>query len=243
MSIESRVGHRDGVERLESCTLTVGPGRWAYAEQHAAAIDTHWAKRHADNPAMFDGTLFVLGDGRMENGHFSGMLVRTSFKRLLYWKDHGYPDTSVRDVFGSALITSCEGHVILGRQAAGNLNAGLAYLPGGFIDQRDLGDDGRVDLEASVAREVREETGLSPDELQRVPGFIATHAGALTSIAVAYRSPSTSAELSARIRAHIASEVQSELSEPVVIRSGADLEGLGMPIYASVLLAHLFATK
>ncbi len=243
MTIDSTAARPDRVEHLASCELMVGDGRWAFADANAAAIDAHWAKRHAENPAMFDGTLFVMGDSRVEHGRFSGTLVRTSFKRLLYWKDHGYPDARVRDVFGSALITSAEGHVVLGRQAAGNLNAGLAYLPGGFIDHRDVAADGRVDLEASVARELTEETGLSPAELQRQPGLLATHAGALTSIAVPYRSALTSADLVRRIAAHIASEASPELSEPVVIRGAADLRGLGMPSYASVLLAHLFPTK
>jgi ADP-ribose pyrophosphatase YjhB (NUDIX family) len=231
------------VERLESCTLRVGPSRWPFADAHAAEIGVYWRRRQAENPAMFDGTLFVLGDGRVDSGRFDGTLIRTSFKSLLYWKEHDYPDRSVRDVFGSALITSAEGHVVLGRQGAGNLNAGLAYLPGGFIDQRDVSADGHVDLEASVARELKEETGLSVDEVERLPGFLATHAGALTSIAVPYRSPLRSSELKARIHDHISRDPDPELSEAVVIRSAEDLKGLGMPIYASVLLAHLFPTK
>ena len=243
MSTDSTAANSHRVEHLKSCDLSIGDGRWAFAEKHAEAIDIHWAKRHAENPAMFDGTLFVLGESRNDHGRFCGTLMRTSFKRLIYWKDHDYPDPSVRDVFGSALITSLEGHVVLGRQAAGNLNAGLAYLPGGFIDERDVLVDGRVDLEASVSRELREETGLSPAELQRMPGFLATHAGALTSIAVPYRSPLTSHELCRRIHAHIATEAEPELVEAVVVRGPADLQGLGMPISASVLLAHLFPTK
>jgi ADP-ribose pyrophosphatase YjhB (NUDIX family) len=236
------LGGADRVELIERCRLAVGTGRWAFAETHAAAIDAHWARRSAANPAMFNGTVYILGAAQVAAGTLSGALMATDFKSFLYWKDHGYPDSSVRDVFGSALILSAEGHVVLGQQAAGNLNSGLAYLPGGFIDTRDVDEEGHVDIAASVAREVAEETGLDPDLLERQPGFLLTHAGPMTSIAVAFRSAETSDALQAKIRAHIAADAgAAELADAVVIRSAADLAGLAAPRYADVLLAHLLA--
>lgn len=236
-------GSEHGVDALTTCLLTVTTARWPFAEDNADAIDAHWARRRATSPAMFNGTIFVLGSSTREGGSLTGSLLQTDFKSFLYWKDHGYPDPGVRDVFGSALIRSAEGHIVLGRQAAGNLNAGLAYLPGGFIDRRDVDEQGRVALEASVAREVLEETGLSADHLAREPGMLLTRAGAMHSIAVPFRSPLDSSALKARIEAHIATQTDPELAEVVVVRGAQDLAAVQMPLYASVLLAHLLAKQ
>jgi 8-oxo-dGTP pyrophosphatase MutT (NUDIX family) len=229
------------VQRIDRCELVVGGGRWAFAEAHAAEIDAHWQRRLSASPGMFNGVIHILGEGAIADGGLSGRMLRTDFKSFLFWKDHGYPDRSVRDAFGSALLLSAEGHVMLGRQAAGHLNSGLSYLPGGFIDARDADVAGRIDVAASVAREIAEETGLDVAQLTRDPGFITTEAGALLSIAVAYRSPLSSKDLQAAIHAFIAAEVEPELSEVVVVRCAADLEGLAMPHYAEVLLPRLLA--
>lgn len=231
------------VQRIAQCVLSVGEGRWPFAEAHAAAIDAHWERRLAANPTMFNGLIHVLGSGTIADGALTGSLLRTDFKSFLYWKDSGYPDRSVRDAFGSALIYAADGAIVLGRQAAGNLNAGLVYLPGGFIDGRDADAEGRVDVAVSVAREVAEETGLEVAGLQRLPGYVLTEAGALLSIAVAYRSPLPAGELQRAIHAHIAADPEPELSEVLMVRSAADIAGLAMPLYAEVLLGHLLAGR
>jgi ADP-ribose pyrophosphatase YjhB (NUDIX family) len=231
------------VVAIAGCELRLADGRWPWAEAHAAAIDTHWQRRQAENPAMFNGTILVMSRGHLAGDVLHGQLMRTDFKTVLFWKDQGYPDRTVRDAFGSALIVSAEGDIVLGRQAPGNLNAGLAYLPGGFIDQRDVAADGRVALEASIARELAEETGLDATGLQRQPGFIMTEAGALLSIAACYRAQVGTAELLATIRGHLAREPEPELEDVVAVRTIADLARIDMPVYARVLLAHLLHAK
>lgn len=231
------------VQEIDRCRLKSAPGDWIFAREHAGAIDAHWQQRQAANPAMFNGTIYILGDGSVRDRVLSGSLWATEFKAFLYWKDRDYPDSSVRDVFGSALIQSAEGHVLLGRQAKGNLNAGLSYLPGGFIDTRDVDTDGYVDIAASVAREVTEETGLDPAMLERNPGFLLTQAGQLSSIAVRFRSHLGSRELREAILRHLSSEPEPELADIVIVRGPEDCASLPMPSYARVLLRHLHQAR
>lgn len=226
-----------GVDR---CDLRLTGERWAFADRHGSEIDAHWAQRKADNPAFFNGALHLMTRHVMEEGVFRAEFVRTDFKSFLYWRETGAPDRSVADAFGSALLRSAEGHVLLGRQRPGNINGGLAYLPGGFIDARDVVEDGAIDIEASIVRELAEETGLEPAALERTPGFILTFLGPLVSIAAEFRSPLPVEELCAAISAHIAAEADPELAEMVVVRSARDLDGLDVAAYASVLLPALF---
>jgi ADP-ribose pyrophosphatase YjhB (NUDIX family) len=223
----------DTIVRVARCRLAVGHGTWAYAAEHAAEIVAHWQRRSAESPALFDGRIFLLEALRFSSDALEARFLPTRFRSLLYWKECGYPDRSVRDAFGSALIRSREGHVLLGRQAAVHINAGLAYLPGGFIDARDVGADGAIDIEASIAREITEETGLDAAALTRVPGYHVTLAGPLVSIAAEFRS---GAELAEAVRAHNVADREAPLAAVVVVRSAADLDGLAMPEFAHLLL-------
>lgn len=231
------VAEPDRVIRIESLTLAVSPGRWLYADQYRDGIEAHWKLATAANPSFFNGVIHVIDRIDVRENHVAARLLATEFKSFLYWRDAGFPaEGDVRDGFGSALIRSAEGHILLGRQQPGNINAGLAYLPGGFIDNRDAGSDGVVDIAASIERELREETGLGLDDLKAEPGFIVTLTGAQVSFAVAYNSELGARELAAKVQAHIAAEAEPELAEMVIVRGVEDLRGLAMPHYARVLL-------
>ena len=228
------------VAHVTDCELAVGSGEWAFAVTHAADIEAHWTRRSRENPGFFNGCIHLLEQNRLDGAHFCGRLLRTDFKSYLYWRETGFADRSVRDAFGSALIRSKEGHVLLGRQREGNVNAGLAYLPGGFIDERDVAVSGEVDITASILREVAEETGLGAFELTRTPGYLVTIAGPLVSIAVGLRSALPSEALIERIGSHIAGDAKSELVSGLVVRSVMDMQGVAMPDYARLLVSSVF---
>jgi 8-oxo-dGTP pyrophosphatase MutT (NUDIX family) len=231
------VAEPDRVVRIESLALEVSPGRWLYADHHRDVIDAHWKLATAANPSFFNGVIHVIDRIDVGDTLLTAQLLATDFKSYLYWRDEGYPtEGGVRDGFGSALIRTGEGHILLGRQRLGNINAGLAYLPGGFIDSRDAGAGGVVDIAASIERELREETGLGMNDLEAEPGYIVTMTGAQVSFAVAYNSPLGSKELVAKVHTHIAAEAEPELAEMVIVRGVDDLRGLAMPHYARVLL-------
>lgn len=231
---------RDRVECVASCSFSATPQAWHFAAQHAPAIDAHWVERTRANPSLFNGVVYILSSVTVSEGRCTGSFLRSDFKSYVYWHDHGYPEAGVRHGFGSGLLRSAEGHVILGRQRAGNLNSGQAYMPGGFIDQHDVCADGTIDIEASVTREVAEETGLGPDVLTREAGFLVTLAGALVSVAVGFRSHLSSRELQARIREHIATEDMPELADAVIVRDADELAAIDVPGYVRATLAWLF---
>lgn len=228
------------VRRCAHCELHAGNGQWSFAVENTAAIDEAWRRAREGNPHYFNGVIHLIDALDTSVDRLHARLLRTDFKSYLYWRQAGFPQTGVLDGFGSALIRSRDGAIILGRQRAGNVNGGLAYLPGGFIDARDVGPDGRIAIAESISRELAEETGLSAADVTREPGFWVTQTAAHVSIAAAYLSDVDAEALKKQIESHIAQDPASELTEAVIVRGPSDLRGLAMPPYARVLLAALF---
>ncbi len=221
---------------IAGCRLSLGDAAWAFAQERQAEIEAHWLRRSSENPQFFNGGIHLLRSYQIAGGMLEATLLRTDFKSFLYWRETGETEAGVRDAFGSALIRSSEGHVILGRQRSGNINSGLAYLPGGFIDARDVTAAGTIDIDVSIAREVLEETGLVPDAMTRRPGFFVTSVGAQISIAAEFVSPLTAVDLGRRIASHIARDADAELQDIVVMRHKGDCEGVAMPAFTRLLL-------
>jgi 8-oxo-dGTP pyrophosphatase MutT (NUDIX family) len=221
--------------RISRCSLSVEARSWDYALRHKVAIAAHWQKARIERPKLFDGTIYLMGNYSLDESVLAGTLFPVDFKSFLYWREQGFPECGVRDAFGASVIRSSEGYVLLGRQSAGNLNAGLAYPPSGMID----GDDvrgGSIDIDASIARELGEETGLAARELTRVPGFVVMSLPPWLPIAIEWRSSRPAEELRERMLAHVRREAEPELEDVVIARSPADLEHLNVQAYAVPLL-------
>ncbi len=228
------------VRHVGCCVVALDPeAEWAFASEHRDVIDAHWGQAQAENPSFFNGAIFLMKDIDVADDVFTASFVKTDFKSFLYWKSCGFPEAGVWDGFGSALLRSAEGHVVLGRQTLGHINSGLTYLPGGFIDQRDVGADGSIDISASIAREVKEETGLDASEMDLQPGFYLTRLGRQISVAAEYRSHLPADDLRARMLAHIAGEKEPELAEVVIVTRPPDVGDEAFAAYARVLLGQV----
>ena len=227
------------VVRVARCDLQVRPEAWPLAAAHRAAITANWAERSRANPAIFNGRVFVTRDYALEADRFSGWCSATDFASFIYWRAERARDPEARDLFGVALIFSSDGGLVLGRQGPGHLNAGLTYPPGGFIDERDVLPDGRIDIDAGIAREIAEETGLDPAHLARLPGYVLTLWGPHVAVGIAYRSALAAADLAAEIGRRMADGSDDELDRVVVPRRLADLEGVPLTGYFRFLAPHL----
>jgi ADP-ribose pyrophosphatase YjhB (NUDIX family) len=229
----------DRVVRVERCDLVAVDQRWAYALEHADAIDFHWDMRSAENPNFFNGRVRMLANYALDGATLSGAFLEIDFKEFLYWREMGEPEAGITDAFGSALIWSNDGGVLLCRQRPGHINTGYAYLPGGFVDANDVDSDGCIDIAASSAREVAEETGLCAPLLARQPGFILTFCKRQLSIGVVYHCDLSSDQLRDRVMAHLSADPGSELAEIVMVHTKSDLDGMALTPFARVLLATL----
>jgi len=213
----------------------------------------------------------VLSGGVLSGGVLSGEMWVSDFKSFAHWKDAGRPDADAFDCFGSIILRSAEGHVLLGRQRQG-LSAGQCYLPSGVIDDADIDPEpgsgdmggyrrvgtgagvgvdaaagvaaamaGTVNIDRNVVREMAEETGLDACLLPRRPGYLLTRAGSLMSIGVVFDTGVPSADLRADILGHIARDPDPELADVIAIASPADFAGLAVQRYSVLAIEHLLA--
>jgi len=220
--------------RVARCTLALSAEPWSYAERHRDAIAAHWQRARVERPKLFDGPVHVLTAHELREGSLTGTFVRTDFKSFLYWCEHG-AEGPMRDGFGSSLIRSSDGCVLLGRQSEGHLNAGFAYPPSGLIDPSDT-TTGMVDIDASIARELEEETGLVGAALERRPGYVVTFSGPLVSIAIEWQSSLSAQALRDRILGHVARQADPELADVVIVRDLAEVDDPTIPPYARAKL-------
>jgi 8-oxo-dGTP pyrophosphatase MutT (NUDIX family) len=230
----------DGVEKLSSCLLQVSSARWAFADENADAIDAQWVEAKRANPNYFNGTIYLVDGVTISDGALRASLLRTDFKSYLYWRLAGFPEAGVLDGFGSAIIRTQDGHIMLGRQRMGNVNGGQAYAPAGFIDEKDVGADGIIRIDRSALREAAEETGIDPDTLEKDDGYYLTRSGVQLSIGVPLRVNMTAAEFVRRAEAHIRATTNSELDAIIAVAGPSDIESLPMPHYMRVLMDALF---
>jgi hypothetical protein len=230
----------DGVMKLSSCVLKVGNRAWAFAQENEAAIASRWTQKKQSNPRYFNGVVHLVDDVRVDGGALDASLLRTDFKSYLHWREQGFPEAGVRDGFGSALIRTSEGHVMLGRQRPGNVNSGLAYSPAGFIDAQDVDADGFIHIAQSALREATEETGIDGETLVRDEGFYLVRSGPQLAIAVPFRAAMSTAEFMRRAEKHIAASPDSELEAVIPVAALRDVENLAMPRYMRTLLEAIF---
>lgn len=232
------------VLEVAAMDLRVEPRRWTWAEARGGEIEAHWTRRRETHPNFFNGPVHLLTSFTLSpDGTFSGRFLRTEFKSFLYWRERGFEDGTVMDAFGSALIFSADGRLLFGQQRSGNLNGGLFYPPSGFIDVRDIGPDGVIDIEASVAREIGEEVGLDANALGRRRGYVLTFDGPVLSIGVSFDARMSESALLAAVDGHIAADPDPELARAILLAPGAAPADLGMPGYARTLIERFPARK
>lgn len=226
-----------GVHHVSGCRLAVGGGPWAYAEAHAGEISEFWQAQKQANPKFFDGVVHLLRSCSIDgDGVFHGDFVRTRFRNYLYWRLNGFEASGVLDGFGTALVRTSDGKIVFGEQTAGNVNTGLLDLLGGFIDARDVRDDGVIDIDASISREVSEETGFNLNELKRRPGYYIAVAMPQISIAILYDAGDNADQLEKRVAAFLSKDDCPELQRIRTIRRLDEAGNSTVPRYARLLL-------
>lgn len=228
-----------GVWRCDHAELRLVDQPWRFATENVDLIEAHWQAAIARQPKLFNGRVMVMVEGSLAGGRLTGRLIEVDFKAFLAWRSHVHLEPATRDCFGSGIVISADGAVLLGRQSKGNMNEGLAYPPGGMIDARDIASDGRISIAASIARELAEETGLGPAEAPAEPGVLVVAHGHKIALGVVHRSPLTAAALRERIRAHIAADHDPELADVVFVATRAEADRIATPDFVRPLLAHL----
>lgn len=213
------------VTRVDRVALRHDANAFEFPPSWRPAIESHWARRIVELPDIFNGTVHVTTDHRIGERTLSGICRPMAFKDFLYWRDNGRKPEGFVDAFGSAVVRSKEGCILLGRASRHTINAGTAYFIGGFIDTRDHSPDGSMDIDGSVERELQEEAGLDAGALIRAPGYVLAEEGRMLSIAIVYRSQEPAETLRARMLQHAKSAAEQEIDDIIIVRNAHGLDG------------------
>ncbi len=169
-----------------------------------------------------------------------GACFEVNFAAFCAWRAWGFPDRHVHNVFAAAALHSADGAYLLGEMAAATANAGRLYFPCGTPERADLAADGRLDLEGSVARELKEETGVDLAGLEVEPGWTMVRDGCSLALIKSVAVPLAADALRTRILRHIAGEDRPELAGLRLVRSPGDFVP-AMPAFVKAYLAHIWS--
>jgi hypothetical protein len=98
------------------------------------------------------------------------------------------------------------------------------YFPGGTPDPSAIDDRGTFDPIDHLSRELREETGISINELDAEPGWTLVRDRCSVALIRRLISRQNAADLHRRVIGHIGAEQQPELSDMHIIRGSAQLD-------------------
>jgi 8-oxo-dGTP pyrophosphatase MutT (NUDIX family) len=208
------------VDRLQ---LAFEPKRWAFAHERRAEIDGYFQSLQRAKPAVWNGRVLLLHEHALADGVFRGAFLETDYASFAAWRHWGRPAAAVCDCFGAAAIAIADGAFLLGVMGQQTANAGRIYFPCGTPDPGDI-VDGQIDLDFSVRRELKEETGLDVAEFDAEPGWTTVFDLPLIAHIKVLRSRDNAEALRARVRSHLARERQPELADLRIAGGPADLD-------------------
>ena len=231
----------NGIVSIDRLELTVAPKAWAYADTHRAEIDAWFTAKQRANPALWNGRVLLLHECGLADGVFSGRFFETDFANFAAWRAWGRPQAAAYDCFAAAAIETGDGAFLLGVMGPHTASSGRSYFPCGTPDRDDI-VGGRVDLDLSARRELREETGLDIADFAAKPGWSTVFDGGLIAHLKVLRHHADAETLRARVRAYLARERQPELADIRIVRGPADFDA-SMPRFVTTFLAHRFALR
>ena len=229
------------VIHIDWLELSFTPQPWSYAVEKRGAIDEFFAALQRKVPAVWNGRVLVLHSQSLADGVFRGAYLETDYASFAAWRAWGRPPAGVHDCFGAAAIVTVDGAVLLGVMGEHTAQAGRVYFPCGTPDRNDI-VDGRVDLDLSVQRELKEETGLDVAEFTAEPGWTAVFDGSLIMQVKVLRTSEGAEALRARILKNMAQQKQPELADIRIVRGGSDFTD-AMPRFVTAFLAQRFAVR
>jgi 8-oxo-dGTP pyrophosphatase MutT (NUDIX family) len=223
------------VERLE---LAFAPRPWPFAQKRADEIVAHFAALRSKNPALWNGRVLLLFEHALAGGVFKGSYLETDFASMVAWRHWGFPDPAIKNCFAMGALRASDGAFVLGVMAAHTAAAGWIYFPSGVPDPSDVVGT-KVDLARNLMREMKEETGLGPAQLEPARGWTTVLAGPRIAQIKLLHARETAAALRRRILEHVARQAQPELADVRVVGGPADFDRM-MPPYVKAFLLHVW---
>jgi 8-oxo-dGTP pyrophosphatase MutT (NUDIX family) len=226
------------IDRLE---LSFAPKAWVFATEHRAEIDDYFEALKREKTELWNGRVLLMHHQVIEQGVLRGQYLETDYASFAAWCHWGRPAAGVRDCFSAAAMLTADGAFLLAVMSPHTFNGGRIYFPCGTPDPDVLVGD-KVDLDLSVRRELKEETGLDISGFEAEAGWTLVADGPLTALIKVLRSTENATALRERILAHLAREERPELADILIVRGAGDIDP-AVPGFVRAFLSARFASR
>jgi 8-oxo-dGTP pyrophosphatase MutT (NUDIX family) len=223
---------------IDRIDMRLEPGLHPFQIAEADSIARNWAQETAANPALFNGDVLLQDEVRLEEGVVRAQARLSDFATLLWWLKQRHP-TSGGIFVASAVPVSSDGALIVIRMARHTANAGKVYFAAGSLDRSDVMPGGQVDTLGNMARELREETGLSVTEAVADPQLYATAFCGRHYAFRLFRFPMTAQEMCRRIENHMQTDPDPEIDAVYAVRD-ADPRAFDYDGLTRIVLSFVF---
>jgi 8-oxo-dGTP pyrophosphatase MutT (NUDIX family) len=230
MSADAMIVHIDALD------FVYAPEPWRFAQERGEEIAAYFERQRRDKPQLWNGQVLLMRQQQLAGGVLRGVFSEADFASFLAWRDWGFPPAEAWHCFGSAAVFGADSGCLLGMMGAHTSNAGMMYFPCGLPDRQDV-IDGRVAFDHSVARELKEETGLDIDGFTAEPGWTMVQFGVTIALIKTVRAAESAETLRDHAQRHIAADRHSELVDIRVVRAAADLDP-AMPGHVRAFLSR-----
>ena len=164
------------IVHLERVDIVFEPWEWPFARERRSEIDRHFDQYQRERPGIWNGRVLLLNQHTVADGTLRGTCFETDYASFLAWRDWRFPDHAVKNFFAAGVVRSSDDAYLLGEMSTHTAAAGSIYFPCGTPEPDDL-VAGNADLLGSVARELKEETGLDIGDFDAGRGWIMVAVG------------------------------------------------------------------
>jgi hypothetical protein len=220
---------------LDRIAISTEPFSWKFAAVRRAEINEHFASLKTKRPAVWNGRVLLLNRFLIRDGSLLGSCFETDYASFIAWHNWNYPDPTVYNFFAVAALRAADGAYLIGEMAPYTAGARRLYFPSGTPDPSAIDDRGAFDPIDHLSRELREETGISLDELDAEPGWTLVRDRCSVAFIRRVTSRQNANDLRRRIIGHIRAEQQPELSDMHIIRGPTQLDAR-MPRFVTTFL-------
>lgn len=227
------------IAALDRAEIVFAPWSWPFAADRRQDIDTHFAELCRERSGVWNGRVLLLNRYAIEGGALHGACFETDYASFCSWRDWGFPDARVYNVFAAAALRGADGAFLVGEMAASTANAGLVNFPCGTPEPDDLDAAGRLDLCANLGRELLEETGIGIGEVRAEPGWTMVRDRCFLAFLKVVTAFENADALRARVMRYLAGEQRPEFVDIRIVRSPADLEP-AMPRFVTAFLRNFW---
>ena len=227
------------IHRVSQLDLSFQPRSWPFAEERRGEIDAHFALKQRKTPELWNGRVLLGRDPDFTGDRFRATWFEADFASLLAWRDWGCPDPGVFNGFGMGAMRCADGAFVMGEMGQHTANAGRIYFPSGTPDPSDI-KEGRLDIPGSVAREVREETGLVLADYRAGAHWDCVFTGPAVAMIRILDVDMPADALRLRIEANLKRQSEPELAAIHLVRNPGDLTD-AMPRYVAAFIESQFA--